>query len=689
MSCALGMKERTKKDRKDMARQVENFEPEKLIQDHLALVTTVWLSDLAGNWARDVIQQILDDELGAICLLADEKMNESLFDGERHSTAIWKDDLFISISTFPCSVEEVKRTHYPKGYLTYLDRMVGIARQENPRCHWLHFQFFWNGTNFLVQFTLFPNKDVLDFTPMYHLPTDLLSDEDAQNVARNEMQKAPCIKEKPEDASMKSKTIHQTSRDTADWSTTIHCHDCGAGNPVNATECIRCKKKLFLPEQHVPMKPHVSQKDLEERKARISTIDRFRLRTNAVISPDLTQASSKKKWWQKLLIACFIICSVSLAILLLLAGSIFIVTNIYKIAVFILGMLLFSGVALIINYLIETQDLREAKRDERNAEQAKEDMRKKQTHLDMEVERITNVIRKKVEKNKPLENILPNIRSKDYEALAKAISSTDLIKDKGCLFKNVNPDFISKVLTYLSEADEINILQQIEPEKRKDILFRCSLSKRNRLESVLKESEVSSQESNDSDIDVILSASKPKPLYICDICRNTFDRDHLDEHFAEIARQVAAIKGVTWSEKLVTFDGNGKAWCPHCFKDPNSMRSGRRTVHAGKKKSYLYPPNLEISYQCKCGRHKTFHCKSVNIYTGLEVMCADCAAILWVPPTIFNHSKPSQPGEASLRPNYQDQMTFVKYRKSELDQRLKDGVITEQEHRDELKRRGL
>ena len=65
-------------------------------------------------------------------LLADGKMSESLSDGERHSVGMSKDDLYVTISTFPCSVQEVQRTHYPRGYLTYLDRMVGIARQENP-----------------------------------------------------------------------------------------------------------------------------------------------------------------------------------------------------------------------------------------------------------------------------------------------------------------------------------------------------------------------------------------------------------------------------------------------------------------------------------------------------------------------------------------------------------------------------
>jgi hypothetical protein len=166
-----------------MSGQLKTFEPEKLIKDYFHRVEKDWPQNRAAKWARVLVQRIEHQELGVIALLSHEKMSKSLSDGERHSTGISKDNLYITISTFPCSVDEVKRIHYARGYLTYLDQMVGIARQENPRCHWLHFQFFWDGASFWVQFTLFPNKDVLDFTPMYHLPTDLLGDEERKRVS--------------------------------------------------------------------------------------------------------------------------------------------------------------------------------------------------------------------------------------------------------------------------------------------------------------------------------------------------------------------------------------------------------------------------------------------------------------------------------------------------------------------------
>lgn len=73
-----------------------------------------------------------------------------------------------------------------------------------------------------------------------------------------------------------------TSSKKADWSTIIVCDDCGAGNPVNATECIRCRGKRFLVERHGPVESRISQKDLEEVMVRISkTDDLFLLRTTA------------------------------------------------------------------------------------------------------------------------------------------------------------------------------------------------------------------------------------------------------------------------------------------------------------------------------------------------------------------------------------------------------------------------
>lgn len=158
------------------------FNPEKLVRDHLGRVAKTLAHDQAGDWARQTVQQIEQDALDNIGSIASNKMLESLTDGERHSAALMRDDLCITISTFPCSVAEVRRIHYPKGYLTYLDRMVGITWQENPHAHWAHFQFGRGMLSYWVQFTLFPNRTVLSFTPLYHMPVDLLSAEEKKKT---------------------------------------------------------------------------------------------------------------------------------------------------------------------------------------------------------------------------------------------------------------------------------------------------------------------------------------------------------------------------------------------------------------------------------------------------------------------------------------------------------------------------
>ena len=163
-----------------MSEQIGRFA--KLIEDHFTRLRATLAEDRASDWTRSVLQRVLDNELWSICLLGEGKMAQSMSDGERHSASELVDDLFISISTFPCSLEEAKQKHYRKGYLPYLDRMVSMGRQENPHCHWLHFQFFCDGTIFAVQFTLFPNRHVLEFAPRYHLPIECLSDEEKRKT---------------------------------------------------------------------------------------------------------------------------------------------------------------------------------------------------------------------------------------------------------------------------------------------------------------------------------------------------------------------------------------------------------------------------------------------------------------------------------------------------------------------------
>ena len=159
----------------------------------------------------------------------------------------------------------------------------------------------------------------------------------------------------------------------------------------------------------------------------------------------------------------------------------------------------------------------------------------------------------------------------------------------------------------------------------------------------------------------------PLAVYVCDLCGRRFNRQQLDKHFVKTARQAERILGIDWSGKVVTFSKDGKAWCPHCFKDARSMRHGTKTVHEGERKPYLRQPNIGITYTCKCGAGLSFSCRSVNIFTGLRVQCDRCGAILFVPPTIFDHSSFWPQGDgASLRDDYLDQLELLADEKTEM-----------------------
>ncbi len=168
------------------------------------------------------------------------------------------------------------------------------------------------------------------------------------------------------------------------------------------------------------------------------------------------------------------------------------------------------------------------------------------------------------------------------------------------------------------------------------------------------------------------SSDEATQQFVCDFCGRTFTASVLDAHCAKITKEAAEVvaretmmSGVAHVSTARTFDEHGKAWCPHCFKDAESLRTGGRTVHAGKRSAFLPPPSIGVAYTCECGSQRTFNCKSVNVLTGLEVMCAKCKAVLFVPPTIFDHSTYWAAGHgASLRSGWRDQMEFVRHGQS-------------------------
>lgn len=154
----------------------------ELLEAHLSRVENDWPAGYAGDWARSFLRRFRTELLETVCRLGAGKMDESLADGERHTTEVSQSNTFVSVSTFPCGLEEARRTYYAGGYFEYLNSMLRISRNDNPACHYVHIQFFCDRHYFWAQFTLFPNKKTLGFAPIYTQPVDLLTMEERQRI---------------------------------------------------------------------------------------------------------------------------------------------------------------------------------------------------------------------------------------------------------------------------------------------------------------------------------------------------------------------------------------------------------------------------------------------------------------------------------------------------------------------------
>jgi hypothetical protein len=83
-----------------------------------------------------------------------------------------------------------------------------------------------------------------------------------------------------------------------------------------------------------------------------------------------------------------------------------------------------------------------------------------------------------------------------------------------------------------------------------------------------------------------------------------------------------------------------------------------------RKRGLLPPPqNIAFNYKCECGVYLSVDLKNFNVIGGVQVTCAHCGAVCFVPPEILDHTRydPSRKG-ATLRGDYQSLLRFVRHR---------------------------
>lgn len=327
---------------------------------------------------------------------------------------------------------------------------------------------------------------------------------------------------------------------THDWNQIVLCPKCGAGNPANAAECIRCKTRLRPRREPSSDEPRALSKD--ETAAVVQGIRRLDVdmlramqsapsgpvgRTTKSYRSDESTAFLYLYRHRRILIVTFLV--VICLACVMFRGEIAVIILLALIAFFAVVSLGFIMRGLAEDTVAEVT----AKEDE---EQARREREKRQVRLDREAQRIADAIKKRVDSHSTLAYILQDIRTRDHEALAKAILRLDLkAEEKGRLFRNMNPDFVSDVLGYLPEAEQIAMLRKMEGQKRDDILMRFALSKRTRLKGAI---ETARQE--------VVFANKPNTAKPDD---NTANAEHLSKRGESILYCIVG-NGIEPDERL-------------------------------------------------------------------------------------------------------------------------------------------
>ncbi|MGC1122716.1 MAG: hypothetical protein WBA22_16670 [Candidatus Methanofastidiosia archaeon] len=101
------------------------------------------------------------------------------------------------------------------------------------------------------------------------------------------------------------------------------------------------------------------------------------------------------------------------------------------------------------------------------------------------------------------------------------------------------------------------------------------------------------------------------------------------------------------------------------FRRKSIEDSWTTLTEAERRRRGLLPPpqNIAINYKCECGVYLSVNLKNFNIFGGVEVTCAHCGAVCFIPPEILDHTRydPSN-GGATLREDYQNLLRFVRHR---------------------------
>jgi hypothetical protein len=124
----------------------------------------------------------------------------------------------------------------------------------------------------------------------------------------------------------------------------------------------------------------------------------------------------------------------------------------------------------------------------------------------------------------------------------------------------------------------------------------------------------------------------------------------------EVDAEEKALRAPLPTEKTGFLDG--------LFHKKSSAEVAARFAEADRRNRGLLPPpqGIAFNYRCECGVYLNVDLNNFNVISGVQVQCAHCGAVCFVPPEILDHTKydPSRRG-ASIRGDYQSLLQFVRH----------------------------
>lgn len=160
----------------------QEFNPQALLSEKLSEIEKSFVPENEKQWIHELIRWLAGDKTDIIWFFITEMMEQSVKDNQILNRTFIRPGYLGNIFTFPYSAKQAKRSYYQNGYFRFLGKFLKDDRKRIYKSHYIHIQYFFDGSQFETAVTLLPNEKLLRFTPTYFVPNILLKNEEIMKI---------------------------------------------------------------------------------------------------------------------------------------------------------------------------------------------------------------------------------------------------------------------------------------------------------------------------------------------------------------------------------------------------------------------------------------------------------------------------------------------------------------------------